>query len=193
VTLDEVLLPPPHRRAETNWVPLTPLADVQSWSALAGEEAAACHGYGWQADENDAEVDHRHVTEALVELVTEVGGRGEVGNGGTDEGTEQTRAPAVAAVRVRRILLEAPAAARTLRSPAVSLRIRPTVMARTLSARTIPAAVAHESNSESEGLSFFVSMVSAAALARCRAALISIAVSGCGDCMSHPAVVAWSP
>ena len=51
-------------------------------------------------------------------------------------------APAVAAVRVRRVELLAPVAARVRRSLAVSLRMRPTVMARMPRARTIPKAVA---------------------------------------------------
>ena len=51
-------------------------------------------------------------------------------------------APAVAAVSVRRVVLVAPVAVRVRRSPAASVRISPTVIARTPRASSAPAAVA---------------------------------------------------
>src|SRR5580704_15549964 len=76
-------------------------------------------------------------------------------------------APAVTAVIVRRVEPLAPVAARVRRSLAVSLRMRPTDMARMASARKIPKAVAQ--------------------------LMISAAVGGCGDWMSQPDVMACSP
>ncbi len=57
----------------------------------------------------------------------------------------------MAAVRVRRVLLLAPVAASVRRSPAVSLRIKPTLIAKMHSARAIPKMVAQLITAEDEG------------------------------------------
>ncbi len=61
-------------------------------------------------------------------------------------------AAAVAAVIVRRFMLLAPVAVSVRRSAAVSLRIRPTDMASTLSAITMPSVVAPSVKSARLGL-----------------------------------------
>src|SRR6266536_1993047 len=66
-------------------------------------------------------------------------------------------APAVAPVRVRRVVLLAPAAARVRRSFAVSLRISPTVIPSTPSARRMPAAVDQSRSRPSDACTFRVS------------------------------------
>jgi hypothetical protein len=99
------------------------------------------------------------------------------------------RAKAVAAVRVRRVALPAPVAARVRRSLAVSLRIRPTLMARMPSASAMPNTVAQLRISADEGALFLVSMVMPAAAAVSRTCLICAAVGGCGDWISQP----WTP
>src|SRR6266542_130735 len=66
-------------------------------------------------------------------------------------------APAVAPVRERRVVLLAPAAARVRRSFAVSLRISPTVIPSTPSARRMPAAVDQSRSRPSDACTFRVS------------------------------------
>jgi hypothetical protein len=77
------------------------------------------------------------------------------------------RAPAVAPVRVRRVVLAAPVAVSVRRSLAVSLRIRPTVMAITANASSRPKAVPPSSSCDSDGCADLVSTVAPVALAIC--------------------------
>ena len=68
-------------------------------------------------------------------------------------------APAVTAVMVRRVQPSAPVAVRVRRSLAVSLRMRPTLMARMPRARTMPKAVAQLKISADDGMLDLVSTV----------------------------------
>src|SRR5579872_2064080 len=65
------------------------------------------------------------------------------------------RAPAVTAVRLRRVKPDAPVAPSVRRSSAVSLRTRPTDMPSTPMAITIPKTVAHVMMADDVGWSFF--------------------------------------
>src|SRR5450755_2102067 len=94
---------------------------------------------------------------------------------------------------VRRFRLLAPVAARVRRSLAVSLRMRPTDMARMPSARKIPKKVAQLMIVADVGMLFFVSMVMPAAEAVARASLICAAVGGCCVWISQPEVVVCRP
>jgi len=98
-------------------------------------------------------------------------------------------APAVAADIARRAVLPAPVAASMRRSLAVSLRSRPTLMARMPSASGMPKAVATLRISADVGMLLRVSTDRPAAAAACSAALIWPAVGGCGAGMSQPAVL----
>src|ERR1039457_52244 len=105
----------------------------------------------------------------------------------------KARAPAVMAVRVRRVMPLAPVAVRVRRSLAVSLRMRPTLMARMASARAIPKTVAQLMISAEEGALDLVSMVRPAAAAGSLALLIWAAVGGWGVWMGHPSVLTCRP
>src|ERR1700758_5341402 len=87
-------------------------------------------------------------------------------------------APAVTPVMMRRVQLLAPVAARVRRSLAVSLRIRPTDMARMPSASTMPITVAQSTMVAEVGMLFLVSMDIPAAEAVSRALVICAAVGG---------------
>ena len=69
------------------------------------------------------------------------------------------RPPAVTAVRLRRVRELAPAAVSVRSSLAVSLRMSPTLMARTPSARAMPKTVAQLTISDDVGASFLDSML----------------------------------
>src|SRR5262249_25872427 len=94
---------------------------------------------------------------------------------------------AVVAVMVRRARPLAPVAARVRRSLAVSLRIRPTLMARMASARTMPNTVAQLIMVADVGALDLVSTVMPAAPAASLASWICAAVSGVAVWISHPA------
>ena len=96
------------------------------------------------------------------------------------------RAPAVALVIARRVRRDAPIAASVRRSLALSLRIRPTDMASTPSAISIPAAVAPLLICENPSSPDLVSSVPPAAATAERVELIWTAVSGSGVCTSQP-------
>src|SRR5580700_9930947 len=106
-------------------------------------------------------------------------------------------APAVTPVIVRRVQLLAPVAARVRRSLAVSLRIRPTDMARMPSASTTPNTVAQLMMSAEVGMLFLVSMDIPAAAAVARALVICVGVGGFGVWTNQatvfpgPAPVRW--
>jgi hypothetical protein len=102
-------------------------------------------------------------------------------------------APAVAAVSVRRILFVAPVAVRVRRSPALSLRISPTVMARIASARRAPAAVAMAIGFAYDALSRRASIVRPARAASSRAAAICSLVNGRLDSTSQPDGICFQP
>ena len=91
------------------------------------------------------------------------------------------------AVRVRRVQLLAPVAARVRRSLAVSLRMRPSVMARMPSASTMPNTVAQLMITATDGMLFLVSMVRPAAAAASLALVICAAVGGLRG-LDQPAV-----
>src|SRR5580693_714978 len=95
-------------------------------------------------------------------------------------------APAVTPVMVRRVQLLAPVAARVRRSLAVSLRLRPTDMARMPSASTTPNTVAQLMMSAEVGMLFLVSMDIPATAAVCRALVICVAVGGFGVWTNQP-------
>src|SRR5215471_16800504 len=96
------------------------------------------------------------------------------------------RAAAVAAVIIRRVMPLAPVAVSVRRSGAVSLRIRPTDPASTLSAITMPSAVAPSAKSSRLGLEVSVWTCTSLAFPNCRTALSCVAVSGAGAWISHP-------
>ncbi len=98
-------------------------------------------------------------------------------------------APAVVAVRLRRVVPLAPVAARVRRSLAASLRIRPTLMARMASARAMPNTVAQSTIVAEVGMLFLVSMVMFAAAAASLALWICALVSGLAVWISQPATV----
>ena len=102
-------------------------------------------------------------------------------------------APAVTAVIARRFQLLAPVAVRVRRSLAVSLRMRPTVMARMPSARTIPKTVAQLMISDDDGMLDLVSTVMPCAAAATLALAICPAVGGFGLWMSQPSGTACRP
>src|SRR5437764_9205303 len=102
----------------------------------------------------------------------------------------QPSAPAVAAVRLRRVLLLAPVAARVRRSLAVSLRIRPTLMARMASARAIPNTVAQSMIVADVGTLDLVSTLMLADAAARLALWICALVSGLAVWISQPATPA---
>ena len=77
----------------------------------------------------------------------------------------KARPPAVTAVRLRRVRELAPVAVSVRSSLAVSLRMRPTLMARTPRARAMPKTVAQFTISADVGSSFFDSMLRSAAAA----------------------------
>src|SRR6266542_3553472 len=110
--------------------------------------------------------------------------------GGSRQASSQL---AVAAVSVRRILLVAPVAVRVRRSPALSLRISPTVIARIASARRAPAAVAIAIGFAYEGLARWTSIVRPALAARSRAAVICLLVNGRLDSISQPDGICFQP
>ena len=93
----------------------------------AGQEPAAAGCYQRDADDDEDEGEYRDPTE-IVEVV-EVGRReDDVEAPATPSSAPRSAsAPAVAAVSVRRILPVAPVAVSVRRSPALSLRISPTV------------------------------------------------------------------
>src|SRR5580693_5410339 len=95
-------------------------------------------------------------------------------------------AAAVAAVIIRRVLALAPVAVSVRRSRAVSLRIRPTDMASTPNAITMPSAVTPSVISPRLSEPDFVSTVNPKASASCLAVSICAAVSGPGVWMSQP-------
>src|SRR6266581_1435056 len=95
-------------------------------------------------------------------------------------------APAVAAVRLRRVVPLAPVAARVRRSLAVSLRMRPTLMARMASARTMPNTVAQSMIVADVGTLDLVSTVMPAAAAARWALWICALVSGLAVWISQP-------
>src|SRR5690348_14822213 len=95
-------------------------------------------------------------------------------------------APAVAAVMLRRVRPLAPVAARVRRSLAVSLRIRPTLMARMASARTIPKTVAQLTIVAEVGMLDRVSTLMFAAAAATWALWICALVSGLAVWISQP-------
>src|ERR1700722_19462623 len=86
----------------------------------------------------------------------------------------KAKPPAVTAVRLRRVRELAPAAVSVRRSLAVSLRISPTLMARTPRARAMPKTVAQFTISDDDGASFFDSMF------RSPAAASELALVNCG-------------
>src|SRR5262249_34934516 len=96
-------------------------------------------------------------------------------------------APAVVAVMVRRARPLAPVAARVRRSLAVSLRIRPTLMARVASARTKPNTGAQVVMVADRGALDLVSTVVPAARAAGLASWIWAEVSGFAVWISQPA------
>ena len=96
-------------------------------------------------------------------------------------------APAVAAEMARRAVLPAPVAVSVRRSLAVSLRSRPTLMARMPRASRMPKAVATSRMSADAGMLLRASTVRAVAAAVCWAVLIWLAVSEPGVWMSQPA------
>src|SRR5215472_16201410 len=98
-------------------------------------------------------------------------------------------APAVAAVMLRRVVLLAPVAARVRRSLAASLRIRPTLMARMASARTMPNTVAQPMTVADEGTLDLVSTLMFAAPAATWALWICALVSGLAVWISQPATL----
>src|SRR5690348_17852542 len=98
-------------------------------------------------------------------------------------------APAVAAVMLRRVRPLAPVAARVRRSPAVSLRIRPTLMARIASARKMPNTVAQFTIVAEVGTLDRVSTLMFVAAAATWALWICALVSGFGVWISQPATV----
>ena len=102
-------------------------------------------------------------------------------------------APAVAPVIVRRVVLVAPVAVSVRSSLAVSLRMRPTVMASTPSATRRPTAVAPSRSPAFDDCFCRVSTVIPAAAAVCRAELIWAVVSGDGVWMNQPAATDFSP
>ena len=77
----------------------------------------------------------------------------------------KARPPAVTAVRLRRVRELAPAAVSVRSSLAVSLRMSPTLMARTPRARAMPKTVAQLTISDDVGASFFDSMLRSPAAA----------------------------
>src|SRR5262249_48034772 len=93
---------------------------------------------------------------------------------------------AVVAVRVRRVVLVAPVAVRVRRSPAASVRISPTVRARTPRASSAPAAVAAALMVASDAWVFLASMTRPALAAASRASASWVAVSGWLELMSQP-------
>ena len=104
-------------------------------------------------------------------------------------------APAVAAVIVRRVHPLAPVAVSVRRSPAVSLRMRPMLIARIASASTIPNTVARSMTSYPGGALDFVSMlIPETSAAMKRALRICAAVGGWFVTMNQPAseVCRWS-
>src|SRR5262249_59353317 len=103
------------------------------------------------------------------------------------------RAPAVTAVSARRFQLLAPVAVRVRSSLAVSLRMRPTVMARMPSARTMPKTVAQLMISDDDGMLDLVSTVMPFAAAATRALVICPAVGGFGLWMSQPSGTVCRP
>src|SRR6516165_6439749 len=96
-------------------------------------------------------------------------------------------APAVAAVMLRRVVLLAPVAARVRRSLADSLRIRPTLIARMASARTMPNTVAQSMIVADVGTLDLVSTDMCAAPAATCALWICALVSGLAVWISQPA------
>ena len=70
----------------------------------------------------------------------------EVGAGYAEDDSQQSEPPAVAAVSIRRVALVAPVAVRVRRSPTVSPRIRPTVIASTPRVKSMPIATVAERN-----------------------------------------------
>ncbi len=99
----------------------------------------------------------------------------------------------MAPVIVRRVVLVAPVAASVRSSLAVSLRMRPTVMASTPSATRRPTAVAPLRSSAFEVCRFRVSMVNPAAAAVRWAELTRAESSGERVCMNQPALADSSP
>ena len=99
----------------------------------------------------------------------------------------------MAPVRVRRVWLLAPVAARVRRSLPVSLRISPTVMARTPRARAIPAAVDQFRKGASDAGLVLVSTYSPEVAAALRAVWIWAAVRAWGVWISHAAGRACRP
>ena len=87
----------------------------------------------------------------------------------------------------------APVAASILRSRAVSLRIKPTVIASTLSAIRTPASVTSVRSWDKDACVDLSSMLTPAAAASCRAWLICPAVRGWRVCISQPAGRAVNP
>src|SRR5215469_620451 len=94
---------------------------------------------------------------------------------------------------LRRVVPLAPVAARVRRSLAVSLRIRPTLMARMASASRMPKTVAQSTMVADVGMLFLVSRDMPAAAVASRALLICAAVGGFGAWMSQPATKGCSP
>ena len=104
---------------------------------------------------------------------------------------ESPSAPAVTAVSVRRVKLDAPVAASVRRSPAVSLRTSPTDIPSTPRAMTIPKIVAQPMTADELGWSFFDSTESCVVDAASSAPLIWAAVKGCDPWTSQAPGLVW--
>ena len=113
-------------------------------------------------DDDEEEVEPGHLTqrgETAVELaVTEPTGGGDIGGRGAEDGAEQSEGTGRDRGQLRRVNALAPVAVSVRRSPAVSLRMRPTLIASTPRARTMPKTVAQLLISADVGSEFFVSM-----------------------------------
>ena len=102
---------------------------------------AAAPGRERHADDRDERGRIRDAAE-IAEVVVVQRGEGDVGAGDAEQRAEEGDRSGGGAVSERRIPAVAPVAVRVRRSPALSLRISPTLRARMASARTAPAAVA---------------------------------------------------